>query len=502
MHLAALDSLNKLARIAEAAGHGYPHLARAGYLEHGFLPAVHAADGPEGVGIRIFAGDEVVCGAQRRVHNAAGSAEYDGGSGAGTQWTVEVLLGQEHGVDVVGAHHDIQLAGGDDHIHVGIAAGVLHGGQGALALLGYAGHYGYHEYLVGVHAYLLGKVALRNGAEHLLGGFGGGKVIRKLGILGLQKAHPARAAGGKHGPLVLILMGKALYKFTAFFHYGEVGGEVGIEHIVKAHAAEGRSHAPGGGELGIEAVTLCPCGAHRGSHLNYGNDILVVYCVVYPAGVVALPYGGGGAVGYALAAVGTLGILYPAVAGYVNHRPRAGAEQIPYIHGLHLFADLYAAHTHYALVILPYERRGDVGLVYEELLRVMRAAHIEVVGERLERTVAASCAVGAAHVVMGQQQAQIGAARLAHLVAVGEHLHPLRYYVVAGGDQPVVTDKLHAAYTAGRYLVHSLEVAKRGYLDVYRAGGLQYGGPLRHGYRYVVYLEVYHVLFLPPLNIP
>ena len=251
MHLAALDSLNKPACIAEAAGHGYPHLARAGYFEYGFLPAVHAADGFEGVGIRIFAGDEVVCGAQRRVHNAAGSAEYDGGSGAGTQWTVEVLLGQEHGVDVVGAHHDIQLAGGDDHIHVGIAAGVLHGGQGALALLGYAGHYGYHEYLVGVYAYLLGKVALRNGAEHLLRGFGGGEVIRKLGILGLQKAHPARAAGGKHGPLVLILMGKALYKFTAFFHYGEVGGEVGIEHIVKAHAAEGRSHAPGGGEFGI-----------------------------------------------------------------------------------------------------------------------------------------------------------------------------------------------------------------------------------------------------------
>ena len=297
-------------------------------------------------------------------------------------------------------------------------------------------------------------------------------------------------------------MGKALYKFTAFFHYGEVGGEVGIEHIVKAHAAEGRSHAPGGGELGIEAVTLCPCGAHRGSHLNYGNDILVVYCVVYPAGVVALPYGGGGTVGYALAAVGTLGILYPAVAGYVNHRPRAGAEQIPYIHGLHLFADLYAAHTHYALVVLPYERRGDVGLVYEELLRVMRAAHIEVVGERLERAVAASCAVGAAHVVMGKQQAQIGAARLAHLVAVGEHLHPLRYYVVAGGDQPVVTDKLHAAYAAGRYLVYVLEIAEGWNLNFCHAGSFQNRRILRDLDHFVVNRYRYHALFRPPLKLP
>ena len=61
---------------------------------------------------------------------------------------------------------------------------------------------------------------------------------------------------------------------------------------------------------------------------------------------------------------------------------------------------------------------------------------------------------------------------------------------------------LHAAYAAGRYLVYVLEIAEGRYLDVYGTGGLQYGGSLRHGYRYVVYLEVYHVLFLPPLNIP
>ena len=321
MHLAALDSLNKLACIAEAAGHGNPHLARAGYLEYGFLPAVHAADGPEGVGIRIAAGDEVVCGAQRRVHNAAGSAEYDGGSGAGTQGAVKFLLGQEHGVDVVGAHHDIQLACGDDHVDVGIAAGILHGGQSALALLGYAGHHGYHEYLVGIYAYLLGKIALCHSAEHLLRGFGGGEVIRKLGVLGLQEAHPARAAGGEHGPLVLIPVGEALYEFAALFHYGEVGGEVGIEHIVEAYAAEGRSHAPWCGELGIQAVALGPCGAHCGGHLNYGHGVLVVDGVVYLTGVVALPEGGGRTVGNALAAVGTLGILYPAVAGGIHHSP-------------------------------------------------------------------------------------------------------------------------------------------------------------------------------------
>ena len=60
MHLAALDSLNKLACIAEAAGHGYPHLARAGYLEYGFLPAVHAADTVECIRIWIFSGRKVV----------------------------------------------------------------------------------------------------------------------------------------------------------------------------------------------------------------------------------------------------------------------------------------------------------------------------------------------------------------------------------------------------------------------------------------------------------
>ena len=56
-------------------------------------------------------------------------------------------------------------------------------------------------------------------------------------MTGFRKAYPGRAAGGVEGQLAACL--EALKEFTALFKHRKVGTGGGIEHLVKAHAAQG-----------------------------------------------------------------------------------------------------------------------------------------------------------------------------------------------------------------------------------------------------------------------
>ena len=60
------------------------------------------------------------------------------------------------------------------------------------------------------------------------------------------------------GQRVLIPVGKALHKLAALLHDGQVGGEVGVEHIVKAHLLQGSDHALRGGVFRLQMVSTPP----------------------------------------------------------------------------------------------------------------------------------------------------------------------------------------------------------------------------------------------------
>ena len=77
------------------------------------------------------------------------------------------------------------------------------------------------------------------------------RLVGEMKELGLDEPHPAGTAGGEHGPGVLIPVGEALHKLAALRHDGQVGGEIGVEYIVKAHLLQGGDHALGGGVLGL-----------------------------------------------------------------------------------------------------------------------------------------------------------------------------------------------------------------------------------------------------------
>ena len=123
---------------------------------------------------------------------------------------------------------------------VGHVAGLRRAG---LVFLRHAGHDGDAENIFGFLFQELGIVALGDGTEHLLGTFRGGEVARQFGVLRAEEAHPAGAAGGEHGQLAGLGMGKALDELAALLQDGEVGREGGVENVLHAHGANGGSQA-------------------------------------------------------------------------------------------------------------------------------------------------------------------------------------------------------------------------------------------------------------------
>lgn len=86
----------------------------------------------------------------------------------------------------------------------------------------------------------------------------------------------------------------------------------------------------------------------------------------------------------------------------------------------------------------------------------MRTAHIEVIGKRLQHTVAAAGTVRTRNIVMGKDQTQVGAARFTHLGTVGMNDHTVCHDIIAGRNKPLHTVHLYHTKTAGTDLVDIL----------------------------------------------
>ena len=322
------------------------------------------------------------------------------------------------------------------------------------------------------------------------------------GELGLDKPDPARTAGGEHGPCVLVPVGKALHKLAALLHDGQVGGEVGVEHIVKAHLLQGSDHALRSGVFRLQVVILRPRGPHRRGHLDHGDLFGVGQSIEHPAGIIPLLQTAYGAVGHALTAEGAVGVGQSPGSGHANGGAGTSAHQIPDVHALDLVAYLDAAHTADAAVFKPYYRCAEILLNRPKVLDIVVAQQVIVVGELLELAVAAAGAFGTADIVLGQQQPQIHPARLPDPGGVGMYHDALGYLGIAGGYQALFSLYLHHTDAAGANLVDILQVAQGGYIQTRGAGGLQNGGALRHGDGSVVDGQRYHLMSRPPLKMP
>ena len=451
-----LQSVHQLTGIAQAADHRHTHLPCSGDLKGGFLPAVHTADSTEGIGIRIPAGDQIVGTAQRSVHYAAGGAEDHRRAGTGAQRAVKLCFLQHCRVDLLAPQHAVELTGGQHHIHIRIAAGVVEIGDGPLRFFGGAGHDGHHEYIMGIHTDLFRKVALGYRAEHCLRRLGRRQVAGVLRKLSLDKPYPAGAAGGKHGPLVLIPVSKPLQELTALFHDGQVSGEVGIKDIVKAHRFQCCDHTLGGGKLGIQMVVLRPCGPYGRGDLHHRDLLGIRQRIPHLSGIVMLLQSAHRAVGDALTAEGAVRLTQRAEPAHAYCRAGTGANHIPDVHALDLIAHLNAAHAADAAVLNAHHGIGEVVFDVLQVLDVMVPQQVIVVAQLLQLAVAAAGTLGAVVIMLAQQQPQIDAPCLAHTGRVGMYHHAFRHRVVAGGHQSCVSLHLHHADAAGGDLIDIL----------------------------------------------
>ena len=294
-------------------------------------------------------------------------------------------------------------------------------------------------------------------------------------------------------------------EFRPLLHDGQVGGEVGVKHIVKAQPAQDGGHALYGGLLPGHVEVLPPGGAHRGGHLDHGDLVRVGQGVKGPLGVVPLPQAAHGAVGDALAAQGAVRVLDDPVARHVDGGPAAGARQVPNAKSLNLLAHLNAPHALDALVVVVVQGEGGgPGLpqALGQLGLVGQGEDAQVVGHALQVAAAAAHAGGALAVVLGQNQLHIGAAGGPGPGGVGVDHHALPHRGVAGGDHGPLPLHLHAAHPAGGNLIEPFQIAQVGDVDVRLGGGLQDGGALLHLEHLSVDGQGYHSVFLPPLKLP
>ena len=117
LHGAAADGADQLPRVAKTAGHRGVDDG-ASDVEVGLLPPVQAAHTAEGVGVGVLSGHDLVAGAERRLHHAAGGAEDDGCPGAGAEGRIKILLRKRVHIDLLRFDQTADLAGGQHIIHV------------------------------------------------------------------------------------------------------------------------------------------------------------------------------------------------------------------------------------------------------------------------------------------------------------------------------------------------------------------------------------------------
>ena len=384
-------------------------------VENLLLPAVHAADVTEGIGSGILAGDKVVGASESGLHDASSRAENVARAGTDAERHIRLGLRELRGVEVLQADQADKLAVRDGDIHFGCALVIDHGRVGALRLLGQAGHDRDNEDLGGIHVQELSVVALGDGAEHLLRRLGGRELVHELGIVRLAEPHPAGAAGGEHreflfrsAVLCLCRFFDLLEELAGLLHDGQVCGEVGVKDIIEADVLEERDQAAVGRELRFEAEALTPGSADRRCHLDDRDDVRILESEEHPVEIIALTERADRTVGDTLAAEHTLGVLQTVDTAHIDRSPGTGVQNIPDACGLHIIADLDAAHALDALVILTDQgevivRPGNPGQVLFEGDPV----DVQVIGDLLQGAVPVAGTYGTVGIVLGEDQLDI-----------------------------------------------------------------------------------------------
>ena len=411
--LALLDGGKEFVGIAQAVGDSHVQLGAVD-IEGCFLPAVLASYCTECIRVGIGACYEVIGCTEGCLHNAARCTEDITCTGADTQRHIKGHIGDLTGLDLLGPDKTVDLSCGKYDIDIGIAACIVHGGDGTLVLLRQTGHYRYAEDLGRIYAQDIRIVALGYGTEHLLGRLGGGEVIHELGIVGLDEPYPAGAAGCEHRELRLILICKPGEELGTFLHNREVGSEVRVEDIVESHDLQSSAESLDRCLLGRQSEGLAPGSPDGGSDLDDRDLLGIAEGIDDLLRIIPLGERSDGAVGDALAAECAVGSLERICTAYVDSGTGTRIDEIPDAACLAV-AHLDAAHALDASAVVPLKREILIAVLLGYVILVRDIVDIQVVGELLKRAVAGSDASGAVAEVLGKDELDIGLPCLTYL---------------------------------------------------------------------------------------
>ena len=174
-------------------------------------------------------------GAQSRFHDAARRAEYRSAARRHGERVVEFLVGKLGKLDTRGLDHPSQFTRRQSRVDV-----VFHLLARTLVFFRGTRYNAYHIKILRVDAVLFAPIAFEQSAEHLLRRLARGEMRYHLGIRLLDELDPSGAARGKHRQRLVGL--DTVYQLARLFHYRKVGGDVHIEHRVRAEPSDGGDH--------------------------------------------------------------------------------------------------------------------------------------------------------------------------------------------------------------------------------------------------------------------
>ena len=153
---------------------------------------------------------------------------------------------------------------------------------------------------------------------------------------------------------------ETLQQLRTLLHNGQVGTEIGVEHMVEAQLTQCGDHPAGDQRARLQAELLTQGGTHRRSGLHHYGLLRVTQGTNDLIGVVHLGECTGGADRDALPAVGAGRILQIHLEGRSHHRHEAAVHRREGTHRLHLVAHHLTAAAHDALIHIADDGGGGV----------------------------------------------------------------------------------------------------------------------------------------------
>ena len=305
-------------------------------------------------------------------------------AGSDCKRIVKFLVLQCAEVDPRLLNHASDLAGRDCNIDVRHARRALIGSCD-LELLRGARNCRHHIDILGIPAHLFGIVGLHHCTEHLLRGLAGRQIVNEIREVMLAELDPSRRAGGNHRQNALVL--NASDQLGCLLDNGQVGGQIHIEHAVKAQSLQRGNHLALG--IGTRLVAEALTDLRTDRRCGTDENVLVGICQRLEdlIGIIALVQRTDRAGNDALSAVDAGGVRQRFAECGADVGIKPAVVRADDTDSLHLCAGCHTATAENALVVVADDRRLVIDLIVIDHTLKAGLIHAVFAAERLQLAV-------------------------------------------------------------------------------------------------------------------